>query len=68
MKRTTTALKMAARALLWMGGMVWGIGLVDGAVAGMTVAFLSTIIALLTLQYLDRQPESPAAERSVVEW
>jgi hypothetical protein len=62
MKRTSSALKMAARALLWMGGMVWGIGLVDGAVPAMTVAFLSTIIALITLQHLDRQPEATGTD------
>jgi hypothetical protein len=62
MKRTTSALRIAARALLWLGGMVWGIALVDRAVPALTVAFLSTIIALLTLQYLDRQPETSGPE------
>jgi hypothetical protein len=61
-RNNLSALRMAARGLLWMGGMVWGIGLVDGAVPAMTVAFLSTIIALLTLQHLDRQPTAPEAD------
>jgi hypothetical protein len=46
--------RVPARILLWLGGVVCGIAVQNPAPWALTVAFLSTLAALLALQHLDQ--------------
>lgn len=47
------AIRIPARFLLWLGGLICGLALVERAPWALTVAFLATLCALLALRYCD---------------
>jgi hypothetical protein len=46
-------IRIPARLLLWLGGLLCGLALRNPAPWSLTVAFLATLTALLTLQHID---------------
>jgi hypothetical protein len=48
------AIRIPARLLLWMGGLLCGLAVQSHAVWALTVAFLATLCSLLALSYCDQ--------------
>jgi hypothetical protein len=48
------SIRIPARLLLWLGGVVCGLALQNRAPWALTVAFLGTLCALLALSYCDQ--------------
>jgi hypothetical protein len=59
------AIRIPARLLLWLGGLVCGLALQNHAPWAVTVAFLGTLCALLALSYCD-QMSLDAANREEI--
>ena len=48
------AIRIPARLLLWMGGLLCGLAVQSHAIWALTVAFLATLCSLLALSYCDQ--------------
>jgi hypothetical protein len=55
-------MRAAARVLLWLGGVLTGVALVQGAVVPLGVAFLGSLAALHVLRAYDVLGEFPETE------
>ncbi len=50
------SIRIPARLLLWLGGLVCGLAVQRPAPWALTIAFLATLCALLALHYCDHVP------------
>lgn len=64
MERPFHPVRAAARVLFWLGGVLTGVALVQGAAAPLVAAFLGSLASLHVLRGYDVTPESVAAESS----
>lgn len=58
-------IRIPARLLLWLGGVVCGLALQSRAPWALTVAFLGTLCALLALSYCDQMRLDAAAREEI---
>jgi hypothetical protein len=59
------AIRIPARLLLWLGGLVCGLAIQGRAPWALTVAFLATLCALLALSYGDQLRLDAAADEEI---